>query len=129
VDAFDYKFAGIALGICILVGFVIEYFSGLFWITGAILAVIALLANAMWAFNEDVRPGGVRYEPGVSDTPKAKARVRMINGRFIMGIAALIVAMGVSVWYAPPRVDEEAFLQDQLEIEEDVERIPSVPEG
>jgi hypothetical protein len=93
------------------------------------LAVIALLANAMWAFNEDVRPGGVRYEPGVSDTPKAKARVRMINGRFIMGIAALIVAMGVSVWYAPPRVGEESQLHNGVEEQEDIERVPSMPVG
>ena len=76
-------------------GVAIQYFTGFYWLTASLLAMIALLINGLVIFNEDLEEGGFDYQEGVTDTPEAKAGQRKANAIQVSIILLLIVG---AVW-------------------------------
>ena len=89
------KPAIILITVCLLVGVAIQYFTGFYWLTASLLAMIALLINGLVIFNEDLEKGGFDYQEGVTDTPEAKTGQRKANAIQVAIILLLIVG---AVW-------------------------------
>ena len=89
------KPAIILITVCLLVGVAIQYFTGFYWLTAALLAMIALLINGLVIFNEDLEKDGFDYQEGVTDTPKAKSEQRKTN---LIQVAIILLLIVGAVW-------------------------------
>lgn len=81
--------------VCLLVGVAIQYFTGFYWLTAALLPIIALLINGLVIFNEDLEKDGFDYREGVTDTPEAKSEQRKAN--VIQAAIILLLIVGVVI--------------------------------
>ncbi len=81
--------------VCLLVGVTIQYFTGFYWLTAALIALIALLINGLDIFNEDLEKEGFDYQEGVTDTPEAKSEQRKSN---VIQIAIILLLIVGAVW-------------------------------
>ncbi|WP_233079169.1 hypothetical protein [Rheinheimera soli] len=91
----DMKPAVIMISVCALIGVAIDYFTGFYWLTVMLIAMIAALINGLVMFNEDLEPDGFDYEAGVSDTDLAKLEQRKAN---LIQISIIIVLVIGAIW-------------------------------
>ena len=74
----DFKPFLILVTCCVVVGFLIEYFTGFNSLTAAMVVMIAVLINGLAIFAEDIELGGFDYREGVTDTSEAKKEQRKL---------------------------------------------------
>lgn len=92
MNSIEIKPAAIMISVCSLIGVVIQYFLGFYWLTATLIIMVALLVNGLAIFNEDLEPSGLDYEEGVTDTKEAKSAQRKANNIQSIIITLLIVA-------------------------------------
>ena len=82
------------IALCVCIGFLIQHFTGFFWLTATLLSMVALLVNGLVIFNEDLDKGGFDYQEGVTNTPEAKAEQSKANKiQLVIIIVLLILAV------------------------------------
>ncbi|MBY0417976.1 MAG: hypothetical protein K2W88_07955 [Pararheinheimera sp.] len=91
----DIKPAATMISICALIGAAIDYFTGFYWLTAMLIAMIAVLLNGLVVFNEDLEPDGFDYEEGVTDTDFAKLEQRKAN---LIQVSIIIVLVIGAIW-------------------------------
>ena len=91
----DIKPAAIMISICALIGAAIDYFTGFYWLTAMLIAMIAVLLNGLVVFNEDREPDGFDYEEGVTYTDFAKLEQRKAN---LIQVSIIIVLVIGAIW-------------------------------
>lgn len=87
----DLKSATIMVSVCFLVGGGIQYFTGFYWLTAALLVMVAVLVNGLVIFNEDLDEKGFDHQDGITDTPEAKAGQSRANKVQVAIIVLLII--------------------------------------
>jgi hypothetical protein len=68
IFGFDPKVAAAHIGIAILVGGIVSYFTDINWIAASFWVSASMFLNGSLAFYEDARPGGFENPDG-TDTP------------------------------------------------------------
>ena len=91
----DIKSTAIMISICALIGVAIYYFTGFYWLTAMLIAMITVLLNGLVMFNEDLEPDGFDYEEGVTDTDLAKLEQRKAN---LIQVSIIIVLVIGAIW-------------------------------
>ncbi|MEQ5835763.1 hypothetical protein [Marinobacter sp. NFXS9] len=95
MKTFDLKPAAIMTTVCAAVGVGIQYATGFYWLTATLLAMVALLVNGLVIFNEDLQPGGLDHQEGVTDTAQARAEQRKANW---IQLAIIIFLLVGALW-------------------------------
>lgn len=83
------------IAVCLLVGWIIEYFTGLYWLTATFMMMIVVLIDGLIIFNEDLEDEGFYDQEGAADTPRAKAEQSKANKIQVAVIFLLLIG---AVW-------------------------------
>ena len=92
MNNFDPKPVIIFITVCALVGWGIQHFTGVYWLTATLLLMIVILINGLITYNEDLDKDGYGYQKDITDTPEAKTKQRTSNKIQIAIIILLIIA-------------------------------------
>lgn len=84
----------ICASISIVLGLAVEYFTGFYWLTASLLAMVALLINGMALFAEDFRSNEIDSEAGSIGSQEArKVQKRAMRCQGLVIIVLFLLAI------------------------------------